>query len=136
VGNHGDPAGVRIDKWLWAARFFKTRSLARDAIDGGMVRVDGARAKPARLLKGGETLEVRKGPFLQVVVVEGLSDRRGDAERARTLYRETEESLLEREKTAAELRALRPVDGGPGVLGRPTKRDRRRIERFTGRNSG
>jgi ribosome-associated heat shock protein Hsp15 len=114
---------VRIDKWLWAARFFKTRSLATEAVTGGHVHVAGARVKPAREVRVGETVEVTTGPVRRTVVVRALADRRGPASVAATLYEETEESVAARERAAVERRASQPVFGG-----RPTKQDRRRLE--------
>ena len=114
---------VRIDKWLWAARFFKTRSLATEAVAGGHVHVGGARVKPARELRVGETVEVTVGAIRRTVVVRALADRRGPASVAATLYEETPESVEARARAAAERRAAQPVFGG-----RPTKQDRRRLE--------
>ena len=114
---------VRIDKWLWAARFFKTRSLATEAVTGGHVHVAGARVKPAREVRVGETVEVTTGSVRRTVAVRGLADRRGPASVAATLYEETEESVAARERAAAERRAAQPVFGG-----RPTKQGRRRLE--------
>ena len=122
---------VRLDKWLWAARFFKTRSLAAEAIDGGKIDVNGDRAKRARLVHAGDTIAVRKAPFEQVVVVRQLSEVRGSGAVAATLYEETAESKAAREKLAAQLRAM-----GPPVFrdqGRPSKKQRRDIDRFRGR---
>ncbi|MDK2123336.1 RNA-binding S4 domain-containing protein [Parachitinimonas caeni] len=119
----------RIDKWLWAARFFKTRGLAQDAIDGGHVHINGDRPKPARTVKLGDRIRVRNQSGEYEIVVEGLSDRRGPATEARTLYRETEESLVKREREA-ELKALAPQFDHPDVKGRPTKKLRRQIDRF------
>ena len=116
-------AGVRIDKWLWAARFHKTRSAATDAVAGGHVRVGGVRVKPSRELKVGETVEVTQGARRWVVVVTGLADRRGPASVAATLYEETPESLAARERLAAERRLTRPL-----FETRPTKVDRRRLD--------
>jgi ribosome-associated heat shock protein Hsp15 len=119
-------AKVRIDKWLWAARFFKTRSLAADAVDGGKVLVAGERVKPARGLKAGDSVEVRLGPYRWQVTVLGLSDRRGPAEQARLLYSESEQSRAEREKLSAQVRAARAL--GPMHRGRPTKKLRRQMD--------
>ncbi len=121
---------LRLDKWLWAARFFKTRSLAADAAESGKVQVNGARAKPARLVASGDRLLVRVGPYEHELEVLGVSPRRGPAPEARKLYRETEGSLRKREELAAQLRA-QPV---PAFKGRPTKRDRRQMERLTGKD--
>ncbi len=120
---------VRIDKWLWAARFFKTRGLAGEAIRGGKVELNGSRAKPAKTLQVGDKLRIRRGPYEYHVVVEGLSRHRGPASVAATLYRETAESIAAREALAAQLRAASA--GQPRAPGRPSKRDRRRIVRFT-----
>jgi ribosome-associated heat shock protein Hsp15 len=117
---------VRIDKWLWAARFFKTRAAATEAVLGGHVHVGGARVKPAREVRPGDTLEIRRGPVRWTVVVRGLGDRRGPATVAETLYDETAESRAEREREALERRLARPLGSDLGV--RPTKQARRRLE--------
>lgn len=119
---------VRVDKWLWAARFFKTRSAAQQAIDGGRVKLDGERIKPARALSVGDRLSIHIGMYEWVVTVRTLSDRRGPATVARELYEESEESASRR----AELVARRKAFGHPGAdrEGRPTKRDRRQLERW------
>lgn len=121
--------GVRLDKWLWAARFFKTRSMAAEAISGGKIQVNQARGKPARILREGDTLQIRKGPYTYTVLVRGLTTHRGPASQAARLYEETEDSRQQRERLAEERRALAAslVMGD----GRPSKRDRRRIIRFT-----
>ena len=120
-----------MDKWLWAARFFKTRAQAADAIAGGKVEVGGERVKPARLVHVGEEVRVRVGPYVHVVVVRGVSDRRGPAAVARELYAETEASRAERERHAWQLKHAAPVmELGEG---RPTKRDRRNLDRMRGR---
>jgi ribosome-associated heat shock protein Hsp15 len=121
---------VRIDKWLWAARFFKTRSLATDAVDTGRVRLDGERIKPARTVKIDDKLTIDNGADRWEVVVLGISDQRGAAPIARTLYQETEESVLRRENDQ-EARRLFP-EPGSSIKGRPTKRDRRAISRAGG----
>ncbi len=120
---------VRIDKWLWAARFFKTRSLAAQAVDGGRVRLNGQRVKPARVLGAGDELAIRIGELEWIVIVSMLDDRRGPAEAARRLYAETEASQARR----MEAEAARKLHVGPvrEERGRPTKRDRRLIRRFT-----
>jgi len=120
---------VRIDKWLWAARFFKTRSLATQAVNGGLVHVNGERVKSARLVKTGDELKITRGSMEMLVVVQGLHDRRGPASQARTLYEETDESVAAREKTR-ELQRLLKVDRGMLPTVRPGKRDRRLIRRF------
>jgi ribosome-associated heat shock protein Hsp15 len=117
---------VRIDKWLWAARFFKTRSAATDAVAGGHVQVNGARVKPARDVAVGDRLEIRRGTERWTVHVTGLADRRGPASVAATLYEETPESAAERERHRAERRLTRPL--GADLSARPTKRDRRRLD--------
>ena len=122
---------MRIDKWLWAARFFKTRSLATEAVAGGRVHVEGARAKPARDVRVGETVSVTVGETTTVVVVRALADKRGPASQAALLYDETEESRLARERRR-ELRRLAPPLGAD-MAGRPSKRDRRRLEAMRGR---
>jgi ribosome-associated heat shock protein Hsp15 len=122
-----DNSKLRIDKWLWAARFFKTRSLAIDAIECGKVLVNETRVKPAKAIGPGDILSVRQGPYLYEVEVLGLSDKRGPAPQAQKLYRETEAGRIKREALAEEIRAQpKPSD----LKGRPTKRDRREIERF------
>jgi len=125
-----DPAQpARVDKWLWAARFFKTRGLAQQAVAGGRVRVNGERVKPAKELKAGDELIIHIGELEWLVTVCGLSSRRGPASAAQQLYREDEASRLRRfEQVAA--RRVQPHPGAD-MRGRPTKRDRRRIERFT-----
>jgi ribosome-associated heat shock protein Hsp15 len=120
---------VRLDKWLWAARFFKTRSLAADAVGGGKVLVGGERAKPAKLLQAGDEVRLRLGPYEHIVIVRGISERRGPATVATTLYEETRESRAAREKLAEQLR-MAPAGFVFEEKGRPTKRDRREIERL------
>lgn len=130
--NTEDTAGagrVRIDKWLWAARFYKTRSLAADAIGGGKVELNGERVKPAKLIQAGDELRIRLGPYEHIVVVRALSERRGPATVAATLYEETEASVAARAKHAEQLR-MAPAAFVYEEKGRPTKRDRREIERF------
>jgi len=117
---------VRIDKWLWAARFFKTRSLATEAVLGGRVHVNGARVKPAKEVRAGDTVEVTTAGMKRTVVVAALSDKRGPASVAQTLYEETPESVVERERQTAERRLARPLGADLGA--RPTKLDRRRLE--------
>jgi ribosome-associated heat shock protein Hsp15 len=117
---------VRIDKWLWAARFFKTRSAATEAVVGGRVRLDGERVKPAKEIHRGDTVEVRSGELTWTVIVRDLADKRGSASVAATLYDETSESIAEREQRLLERRASRPLGADLGA--RPTKQDRRRIE--------
>ena len=117
---------LRLDKWVWAARFYKTRALAAEAIDAGRVSVNGERAKPSKNVRAGDTLEIRRPPYEHVVKVLGVCDRRGAAAEAQKLYEETAQSRAKRETVAAELKSMPP----PVFKGRPTKRDRRTIERF------
>jgi ribosome-associated heat shock protein Hsp15 len=121
---------VRIDKWLWAARFFKTRSLAADAVDRGRVRIGGEPVKPARAVKVDDKIMIDNGSDRWEVVVLVLSDVRGAAPVARALYRETEDSIVHRERNQ-EARRLFP-EPGTSIKGRPTKRDRRAIDRAGG----
>lgn len=120
---------MRIDKWLWAARFFKTRSLASQALDGGKVRLNGERAKPSKELKAGDRLLIHIGGYEWDVVVAALSDRRGPAEVAKTLYAEDAAGHARRQQQVTE-RKVR-TDPGQAIKGRPTKKDRRQIHRFT-----
>lgn len=122
-----DNSKLRIDKWLWAARFFKTRSIAADAVESGKVLVNEARVKPAKAIAPGDLLAIRLGPYTFEVEVLALSDKRGPAPQAQKLYRETEAGRLKREALAAEIKA-QPLPSD--LKGRPTKRDRREIERF------
>ncbi|MDO4232596.1 MAG: RNA-binding S4 domain-containing protein [Lautropia sp.] len=122
------PEPVRIDKWLWAARFFKTRALAQHAVENGRVLVGGDRVKVARLLKGGELLQIRQGEVHYEVVVMALSGVRGPAPVARTLYQETTESMAARERAAERRRFER--EPAAGLQGRPSKRDRRELSRI------
>lgn len=121
---------LRIDKWLWAARFFKTRSLASQAVDGGRVRLNGERAKPSREVRPGDRLVVHIGEYEWQVSVLALADRRGPAEAARGLYEEDPASRQQREEQAAARRLCH--NPAADLKGRPTKRDRRMIHRFTG----
>ena len=125
----GSAGRVRLDKWLWAARFFKTRSLAADAIGGGKVLVAGERVKPAKLLQIGDEVRLRMGPYEHVVIVRAVSERRGPATVAATLYEETAQSQAARTKLAEQLR-MAPAAFVFEDKGRPTKRDRREIERL------
>jgi ribosome-associated heat shock protein Hsp15 len=117
---------VRIDKWLWAARFFKTRGLATEAVTGGHVHVNGERVKPARDVKAGDRLEIRRGETRFTVVITTLADRRGPATAAAELYEETPESIAERATRRDERRLAKPI--GADLSERPTKRDRRRLD--------
>ena len=131
IEQNADDDRVRLDKWLWAARFFKTRALASEAIGGGRVQVNGDRAKRARPLQVGDEIRVRLGPYEHFVVVRALSGRRGPAAEAATLYEERPESRAAREAMALQLKTLHAAF--VPEKGRPTKRDRREIERFKGR---
>lgn len=122
---------MRIDKWLWAARFFKTRALASRACDLGRIQWNGQAAKPARDIKLGDTLRVKNDSGEFTIEVLALSEMRGPAAVAQTLYRETEESRLLRERLIEERKAMPRIDEYP--QGRPSKRDRREINRFRGR---
>ncbi len=117
---------ARLDKWLWAARFAKTRSAATELVLAGHVKVGGERVKPAREVSAGDVVEVRLGQTRRTVVVTGIADRRGPAKVAATLYEETPESKEARERLALERRLARPVGAELGA--RPTKQDRRRLE--------
>ena len=119
---------VRIDKWLWAARFFKTRSLAKTAIEGGKVKVNGQRTKPSREIDVGMVLNIRQGWDEKVVEVVALSDQRRGAPEAAQLYRETAESIQQREEAAQLRKQARDSRPDPGR--RPTKKQRRHIHRF------
>lgn len=119
---------MRIDKWLWAARFFKARSLATDAVEGGKIKLNGERPKPAKAVKARDQIEVRSGPFTFSVVVLALSDKRGPATEAAKLYAETAESAAARKVLADQLRANAAT--APFLRGRPTKKARRDIIRF------
>jgi len=123
---------TRLDKWLWAARFFKTRALAADAIESGKIDVNDDRPKRGRAVHVGDRLTIRLGPYQHHVVVRGLSGRRGPAAVARELYEETADSIAARERTAERLRSAPPPVFYEG--GRPTKRDRRAIERLKDEN--
>src|SRR5258706_9076624 len=121
------PVGsVRLDKWLWAARFFKTRQVAIDAIHAGRVDVNGERAKPAKAVKAGDALSLRKPPYAFHLQVLGVAEKRGPASAARHLSLENAQTVEAGERLAVELREM----PAPIFTGRPTKRDRREIERF------
>lgn len=121
---------TRVDKWLWAARFFKHRSAATEAIDGGKVKLNGLATKPSREIKPGDRLDITVGEDTRTVMVRTITDKRGTATVAQTLYEETAESMEARER-ARELRKFSATPGAD-LHGRPTKRDRRRIDRFGG----
>ena len=119
---------VRLDKWLWAARFFKTRSLATDAVNGGKVELNGQRPKPAKEVKVGDLLRIRVGPFVHAVTVRALSDRRGPASAAALLFEESAENIAARERLREQHRLAPSVQYEEG--GRPTKKDRRTMSAF------
>jgi ribosome-associated heat shock protein Hsp15 len=118
---------MRVDRWVWTARWFKTRALATQAVAGGKVRLNGRRVKPAADLRAGDELEIVRGPYTHVVVVRGLAERRRSAAEAALLYEETEESRKARDVRRIQMRDV-PVPSYEGK-GRPTKRERRKLER-------
>ena len=122
------PQKLRLDKWLWAARFYKTRSLAKAAIEGGKVHLAGQRVKVSREIVVGDELTVRQGWDLKTVVVENLSDQRRGAPEAQALYRETDDSIARREREAEARRAAGGMQDRPA--NRPSKKQRRQIHRF------
>lgn len=123
---------IRLDKWLWAARFFKTRQLAVEAVNGGKVQVNGQRAKPGRAIRPGALLRIHKGSLEWEIEVIGLSRQRLPAPKAALLYTESDASRLRREEITRDRREAR-IEVHPGE--RPTKRDRRHLERFVGRHN-
>jgi len=125
---------VRVDKWLWAARFFKTRSLATKAVTGGKVHLNGSRVKAAKEVKVGDELRIQKGIMQFVVTVLGLSARRGPAKSAALLYEEHPESVAKRQDIRDERRLFREAHMKSAHTGRPSKRDRRLIRAFTGKD--
>ncbi|MGH7652885.1 MAG: RNA-binding S4 domain-containing protein [Gemmatimonadaceae bacterium] len=127
-----DERKVRLDKWLWAARFFKTRSLAADAIETGKVEVNGERAKRAKQLQVGDQLRIRLGPYHHVLSIRALSERRGPASEAATLYEEDADARKARESLQAQIKAAQRMLGYES--GRPNKKDRRDIARLRGKN--
>jgi ribosome-associated heat shock protein Hsp15 len=127
------PGKIRVDKWLWAARFYKTRALSAEAIDAGKIELNGERAKRSKLVSAGDTMRIRIGPYEHVIEVTGVSSTRGSATIAATLYNETDESKKAREAMAAHVRAMNSNNGYES--GRPTKKDRRDIEKVRRRGS-
>jgi ribosome-associated heat shock protein Hsp15 len=125
---------VRLDKWLWAARFYKTRAVAAAAVAGGKVQLNGARVKPAKPVKTGDRLLVHTGPYEWAVTVEAVSEKRGPASDAQKLYTESEQSRLAREEMALQRKTER-LAAPTFAKGRPSKRDRRRIIKFTQDNN-
>jgi len=130
-----DEVKLRLDKWLWAARFFKTRSMASVAVSGGKVHCNGQRVKPARIVQIGDALRIKRGILEMTVIVKGVSGQRRSAKEAAELYLETEESLSTRERQREERRLLRSIHDNAHPVGRPTKRDRRLIHDFTRNDS-
>jgi ribosome-associated heat shock protein Hsp15 len=129
--NDAEDGRVRLDKWLWAARFYKTRSLAAEAIAGGKVQVNGDRVKRAKPVQLGDEVRIRQSPYEHQVVVRQLSDRRGPAAQAAELYQEKPESLAAREALTIQLKTLHSAF--LPERGKPTKKDRREINRLKGR---
>lgn len=127
VASH-DMEHVRLDKWLWAARFFKTRSLATDAVNGGKVELNGQRPKPAKEVKVGDQMRIRVGPFVHAITVRALSDRRGPAVLAAQLFEESADSIAARAQLREQHRLAPSVQYDEG--GRPTKKDRRALSAF------
>jgi ribosome-associated heat shock protein Hsp15 len=126
------PGKVRLDKWLWAARFYKTRALSAEAIAGGKIEVNGERAKRSKLIQSGDTMRIRMGPYEHIIDVTGVSSTRGSATIAATLYKETDASKKAREAMALHVRAMNANTGYES--GRPTKKDRRDIEKVRRRD--
>ena len=126
-------ATVRLDRWLWAARFYKTRPLAVAAIDGGKVRVNGERIKRAKMIKRGDTIRVRRDPYEYIVEVSDLAERRGSATAAATLYQETAESLAAREDLQFRMKHAEPPIFD--TQGRPSKKQRRDIRKWKQRDA-
>ena len=129
------PETVRLDKWLWATRFFKTRTLATDTVSAGKVQVDGSRAKPSRQVAVGQRLLIKKGPFEYEVQIERLIERRVGAPDAATAYTESDTSIEKRRELELKLKDDRIVSKGERLAGRPSKRDRRQIHKFKSQDS-
>ncbi len=132
TATNGDAAKIRLDKWLWAARFYKTRSLAKEAIEGGKVHYNGQRSKPGKVVETGAKLTLRQGWQEKVIVVDDLSDKRRGAPEAQTLYHETEDSVKRREELAWQRKTMQAAQLPPAR--RPTKKARRDIRRFREQN--
>ncbi len=130
----GAPVGVRIDRWLWAARFFKTRSLAKVAVEAGHIQVEGQRAKPAKEVQIGHTLNVRRGSQQMTIVVAALAARRGPAKVAQALYEETHESIEQREIVSSRRRMERAGLQVPQT--KPSKKDRRDLRKLRDLDAG
>jgi ribosome-associated heat shock protein Hsp15 len=127
-----DDQRVRLDKWLWAARFYKTRSLAKEAVEGGKVRYNSQRCKPGRLVELGATLTLRLGLLEKIVVVDDVDERRRGAPEAQKLYHETEDSVKKREDLSRQRKTMQAAQLPPAR--RPSKKDRRNIQRFRDQN--
>ncbi|MEH6575606.1 MAG: ribosome-associated heat shock protein Hsp15 [Amphritea sp.] len=127
MSNNSSEQKVRLDKWLWAARFFKTRAIAKQAVEGGKVHYEGQRAKCSRNVEMGAKLVIRQGVDEKTVIIEKISDQRRGAPEAQTLYKETEESIKLRENSAEQRKIMR---GNVGPEHRPNKKDRRKILQF------
>ena len=125
------PSETRIDKWLWAARFYKTRSLATDGVSGGKIEINGEHVKPSKMVKTGDLVRIRIGPVEYLVIVKAIGERRGSAPAAQALYDETPESKALREKIAAQRRFASPP--AYEEKGKPTKKDRRDMDRWRGK---
>lgn len=123
---------VRLDKWLWAARFFKTRAIAQEAIAGGKVLYNGERPKPAREVRLGDEVRLRMGPYEHIILVRELNPRRGPAKQAQTMYEETSASVAAREKLAAQLKAASAFN--PQAAWTDSKKDRRDLRRMRGKD--
>lgn len=123
---------VRLDKWLWAARFYKTRSLAKEAIEGGKVHYNSQRTKPGKVVEAGAKVTLRQGWQEKIVVIDGISDRRRGAPEAQTLYHETGASVKKREELAWQRKTMQAAQLPPAR--RPSKKDRRKIQRFREEN--
>jgi ribosome-associated heat shock protein Hsp15 len=130
-GDKNRDADVRVDKWLWAAHFFKTRALAAEAVSGGKIQINGERAKPSRVVRIGDRVGIRRGPSEWTIIVKDTSRLRGPAAQAQQLYEETEESRCQREAAMAQLRLERPPE--LDFPGWPSEKNRRAIQRFTKR---
>lgn len=130
------PSIVRIDKWLWAARFFKTRSLATEAVSGGKVHCNGQRIKPSRIVQVGDELRIQRGVVEMTVTVMAINDQRRPAKEAVELYLETSASIEARERQREQRHLLRSIDDNARPAGRPTKRDRRLIRTFIRKDDG
>ncbi len=126
------PGKIRVDKWLWAARFYKTRALSAEAIGAGKIEVNGERAKRSKLIQSGDKMRIRIGPYEHIIDVTGVSGTRGSATIAATLYKETDESRKAREAMSVHVRAMNANTGYDS--GRPTKKDRRDIEKVRRRD--